>query len=306
MTGNKCLSLGLVLCLVMPLRAVAAATVYFLHDESDPQHRQYVIDSEITLRKLMPELDTARVNLSEAKRLSAVSKSNALVISIGTRAAMLAVESDLPTLNTLVTRRHFESIKGMYRTPVTAIYLEQPLSRMMALIRATLPERDQLTILLGPSSKHMEHGLSEICVAQKMICTAMAVDDPSGIEQVLQFAGLHGKVVLVLPDQAIVNASTAHNLILGAYRRGVALVGYSSALVKAGALMSVHSTPGELGEDAASVAVELLKEQATSMPPARYPEKFSVAVNYQLARALHLDLVPESLLVEVIRQAESE
>lgn len=306
MKGNRCLSLGLIMCLVVPLRVMAGATVYFLHDDSNPQHQKYVVDSERLLHEAMPEVDTVRVNLASAEMLSTVPKKRALVVGVGSRAALLAVDSDLPTLNTLITRHHFESIMGMYRSPVTAIYLEQPFSRMLALIRATLPRRDEITILLGPTSQQMKHEITESCVVQKLSCTSMVVEGHSGIEQALQFAADHGKVVLVLPDQKVVNVSTARNLILGAYRRGVALVGYSRALVKAGALMAVHSSPAELGEDASFEVIAILKRQSMTMPPSRYPKRYSVSVNYQLARALRLDIATESELDDAIKKGENK
>ncbi len=306
MTGNRCLSVGLVFCVILPLRVVAGATVYFLHDESDPQHQRYVVDSEISLNRVMPDIKTIRVNLASVGSLSAVSNNKALVVSVGSRAALLAVDSGLPTINTLVTRRNFDALRGMYRTPVTSIYLDQPLSRMLALIRTTLPDRDQLTILLGPTSKQAEKQITESCSDQKLICEAITVEDPSGIEKVLQLASRHDKVVLVLPDLKIVNASTARNLILGAYRRGVALVGYSSALVKSGALMAVHSTPEQLSEDASLMVADMLKGPSITIPPARHPEQYSVSINYQLARALQLDLAAESVLADAIKKAEGK
>ena len=304
MTGNKCLSLGLVLWLVLPLKVVAEGSVYFLYDETNPQHVNYVRDSEMLLRKALPELNSVKLTLARAGLLATVSEGRTLVITVGSSAARLAMESGLPTLNTMITRRHFESIKEAYKSPVTALYLEQPFSRMLTLVKTTLPDRDQITVILGPTSKQMQQEISDACQVQGLRCTSVVVEDQAGLEQAQQFAASSGKVMLVLPDPQVVNGSTARNLILGAYRRGVALVGYSNALVKAGALMSVHSSPGQLGEDAAAMAIEVLQRGSLRVPPARYPERFTVSVNYQLARALQLDLATEASLTNAIERAE--
>ncbi len=304
MTGNKCLLQGLLLCLFLPLKAVAEGTVYFLYDNANPQHLNYVSDSERLLRKALPELDSVRLSLARAGVLATVPEGRTLVITVGSSAARLAIDSGLPTLNTMITRRHFQSIKGTYESPVTALYLEQPFSRMLTLVKTTLPDRKQITVILGLTSRLMQEEINVACQAQGLRCTSVVVKDQAGLEQAQQFAASTGKVMLVLPDPQVVNASTARNLILGAYRRGVALVGYSSALVKAGALMSVHSTPGQLGEDAAAMAIEMLQRGSLNVPPARYPERYNVSVNYQLARALQLDLATEASLTNAIEKAE--
>ncbi len=304
MTGNKCLSLGLVLCLLLPLQVAAKTTVFFLYDEANPQHRNYVTHSETVLHQRMPGLNTVRVSLPKAKVLSTASDSSAFIVTVGASAARLASGIGRPTLTTLITRSHFESIKGIYGGPVAALYLEQPFSRMLSLVRTTLPERKQLTILLGPKSQQRRGQVNEDCQRYGLLCNVVFAENQEGIEEALQLAANNGKVMLVLPDPQIVSASTARNLILGAYRRGVALVGYSSALVKAGALMAVHSTLQQLGEDASLMVIDLLSRDLLELPTGRYPERYSVSVNYQLARALRLDLAPEASLIEAIEKVE--
>jgi hypothetical protein len=68
--------------------------------------------------------------------------------------------------------------------------------------------------------------------------------------------------------------------------------------------MAVHSTPEQLGMDAANVVRETVAERQANVPDGRYPGIFSVSVNYQLARALRLDMRSEVALEEIIRRAE--
>lgn len=304
MTGNIYQLLCLLFCLLLPFRVMAEATVYFLYDEGNIQHQNYVSDSESALFKALPGLKTKRVSLSEVDVLAAAGKGKALVISVGSKAAQLASKSGLPTLNTLITHHYFDSIKGMYRKPVTAIYLDQPFMRMLLLVKKTLPDRRHLAVVLGPTSQQMQPEIKQRCLEQKLHCAVLVVKDQAGIEQAMQVAASRDKVLLVLPDSQVVNATTARNIILGAYRRGVALVGYSRALVKAGALMAVHSTSEQLSNDAALLASDLLQREVLHLPSGRYPERYTVSVNYQLARALRLSIPPESTLVNAIKKSE--
>jgi len=233
-----------------------------------------------------------------------------LVVSLGalTRRDLSAIPSGVPLLYSLITESEWRNIadedKAVHRQ--TALYIEQPPERMVRLVKSALPDRTRLTVALGPTSISKQLDVGRECQRQMLDCVVMRVTAKGDIERALDKAASRDKVLLVLPDAQVVNSSTAHNLILGAYRRGVALVGYSRALVKAGALMAVHSTPVQLGEDTAVMARTILHQQRTSLPPGRYPSRYSVSVNYQLARALDLELESEGALQQVLNKAESD
>ena len=113
------------------------------------------------------------------------------------------------------------------------------------------------------------------------------------------------QVLLTLPDSTVVNSKTAKTLILNAYLRRIPIVGYSRAFVKAGALLAVHSTPQELGRQAGEVLARALGPQATRLPLTAHPSYYSVSVNYQVARALDIDLPTEDELLKALRALEA-
>jgi len=53
-------------------------------------------------------------------------------------------------------------------------------------------------------------------------------------------------VLLAVPDSEIYNSNSIRNILLSSYRRGIPLVGFSQAYVKAGALCAIFSTPEQL------------------------------------------------------------
>jgi ABC-type uncharacterized transport system substrate-binding protein len=252
----------------------------------------------------------AKVHIvSDSTHREPIQRAN-LIITLGAEAAreMTDAPAGVPTLNTLVTRTDINRLKANHRIGVnsTVLYIDQPVQRVLALIKVGLPARTRITVALGPVSMMLRPDIESGCRQEGLLCDVMVVEGESGIDEALTQAERYGKVLLVLPDSNVVNSLTARNLILGAYRRGVALIGYSRALVKAGALMAVYSTPSQLGQDAAKVAGRLLagSKPPNLQSPGHYPNHYSVSVNYQLARALRLTLDTEQTLLRAIHRVE--
>jgi hypothetical protein len=57
--------------------------------------------------------------------------------------------------------------------------------------------------------------------------------------------------LLAVPDPLVFNSQTAANILAAAYRRRIPLIGFSPAYTRAGALVSLYSTPDQIGFAAA-------------------------------------------------------
>jgi ABC-type uncharacterized transport system substrate-binding protein len=79
------------------------------------------------------------------------------------------------------------------------------------------------------------------------------------------------------------------------------VLGFSPAYVRAGALVSLHSTPAQVGIQAASLARSVLNGQSPA--PSQYPADFTVEVNTHVARSLGLEL-DAAALTKQLRQLE--
>lgn len=293
----------LLLCLMSLDMAMATdARVIVIADENNSVHQQFITGFRDALD------DVSVVELSRESVTPEIVQGAALVVPLGIQSARQAYIKTLqiPVLYSLITATDWKQLNNDDQVAPysTVLYLGQPPSRMLALVKTALPQRKKLTLLLGPTSQDGMGGIVQGCLKLALHCDSVVALDGGGIDRAQLQAAANDKVLLVLPDSDIVNASTARNLILGSYRRGVALVGYSRALVKAGALMAVYSTPVQLGKDTAEMARDFLQQRGQRLPPASYPSHFMVAVNYQLARALEIRLDTESDLAEGIDRTE--
>ncbi len=299
MTGNKHRLLGLLLWLLLPIPALAGTTVWFLYDKDNSHHQQYVDESEQLLRKTLPAVEFKHKGISAEGEGSVTAEAGNLLITVGSAAAQKGADYRMVTVNTLLTRRSFESFRRLYHSPLSAIFLEQPVERQLQLIKRALPSRHKLTVLLGSDSLALSDELSQQSKRQGMELRLINVDDDKVIDKLFGRELLSEDTLLLISDPQVVNRRTVKPLVLGSYRHGIPLVGYSHALVKAGALMAVHSSLPVLERQLLEVIQDYVARGKLAAP--RYAAGFEVSVNYQLARALKLDLPSEASLQEQLQ-----
>jgi ABC-type uncharacterized transport system substrate-binding protein len=244
---------------------------------------------------------------AEARNATASLSEASLIVTLGEAVARELRKQAItaPTINALISKgeKNGAPNDAAESGRVFSLYIDQPPFRMASLVKAALPDVLSVTIGMGESTRHSALEIQAACKQLGLECETVLIRDSKEIENALELAARSDRVLMVLPDPLVINASTAKALILGAYMRGIALVGYSQALVKAGALMAVHSTPEQLGMDAANRVRDAMAGRQVNMPDRHYPEMFSVSINYQLARALRLDMRSEGVLEEIIKRA---
>lgn len=245
------------------------------------------------------ELAAARANLAE----------QAVIVAIGTYAMeQAALDSRAPVLNILVPRQNYEATRLRAKLDArqfSAVYLDQPLSRQLRLIKTALPNRDTVGVLLGPFTNDRLKLLQQLVREQKMTVKAESVSAEDEIVPALKRLLPNAEVLLALPDPLVFNKNTAQSLLLTSYRAQVPLIAYSKSYVGAGALAAVYSTPTQIGQHAAELIGRQGSTKPSSLPAAQYPKYFSVSVNYQVARSLGLAIEDEATLLERIK-ASSE
>lgn len=264
-------------------------------------------------RALVNELERAGLERSEVLEITAKEWAAAqpltprLFVALGSAAANVLARTPLPVpvLCTLVPRASFELVlatsKRKASSQFSALYLDQPWSRQLDLIRLALPEAHNIGVLWGPQSQTQApaanasaqvHGL-------KLLEANVARDDllfPS-LKSVLEDAD----VLLAVPDPQVYNSSSIQNILLTTFRLRVPLVAFSPAYVHAGALVAVYATPQQLGLQAGTMASAVLQGKALPATPI-YSQDFSVAVNHHVAHSLGLSLDSEALRHQMRRR----
>lgn len=240
---------------------------------------------------------------------NAVSANTSLLVSVGMKAtrAALALNTRVPILAVLVPKDSFDALVSPVneeRRPISAIYLDQPYSRQLAMIRLAFPERRRIGVLLREQNRQKLDTLLRSAQLQKIQVTGELV--PSGGEIVASLEHLLAvsDLLLVLPDALLYNKNDIQGVLLTSYRYHVPLIGYSQALVRAGAIMALYSKPQQIGYHAAEVALRSL--DTGDLPAPQYPKYFTVSINQQVARSLSISVPDEIDLQKALQRWERE
>lgn len=230
----------------------------------------------------------------------------AVYVALGSEATQLLVASGTPApvLSALIPRRSFDHIvRSLGKTVsarLSAIYLDQPLARQLALVRLALPQVRRLGVLWGDESADQVAGLRSLAAANGLELqetrVTQADDLPLALAQVLGGSD----VLLALADPAIYNGNTLQNILMSSFRARVPLVAFSPAYVRAGAVLALYTTPLQAGQQAAELVLGILRGKPL---PDRVvePNIFEVGVNAHVARVLDLTLDAQALRLALRR-----
>lgn len=236
-----------------------------------------------------------------------------LIVTVGTAALDGALEqlarkeagwSRIPLLATLVPQAVVEARRAkLGPRPFAAVVLDQPLGRQLALIRRALPDRQRVGVVPGPQTRPLLAQLEREARARGMaLVVGPEVRATEDIYPALREVLIHADVVLALPDPLVYNGATLQNILLTTYRARVPMVAFSSAYVKAGAVVAVHSTPAQVARQTAQAVRDWL---AGREPPATiYNREFAVVANERVAASLGLRPIDSEEVAAELRRQE--
>jgi len=230
------------------------------------------------------------------------------VVAIGTEACRALAQNSLAAplnLCVLLPRLAYERIAEGARARgkvLSAVLLDQPLARQMALIRLALPERRRIAVLLGPETNTLGHALAASAAAHGLSVRLGRVGLPEELAGELHKVLADADLLLAVPDGTVYNSRTIQNVLRSTFMRRVPLVAFSPAYVRAGALLALYSTPAQIGRQAGRALRAALSGR--ELPPAQHPQEFEVGVNLHVARSLAIDLDDGAALAERLRRME--
>ena len=284
---------------------VSAQVLVVLSDESSG-YQAVVAELKTGLRGLRDgELPFDTVTAARFADVDAARFSHyELVVSVGLAAAQAVTARGgaaalPPTLCLLIPRQGFEKLalprdNGAERR-VTALFIDQPLSRQLDLLRLALPESHRVGVILGPSSTSLADELRADAKARSLDIAPATVSERAALYPALQALLPQSDLLLLLPDPVAINADTVYGLLLASYRARVPVAGFSEGLLKAGSLVALFSTPQQQGAEGAEIARRLLAHDS-GLPAPQYPRDFTVRVNASVARSLGLRMPTEQEL----------
>ena len=206
-----------------------------------------------------------------------------------------------PLLAVLVPQKAFSQIAEPWRLSaglLSAAFIDQPAPRQLELARLAIPSLRKLGILFGPSSQSLEGEFRAAAreMGIELRTSKVEIDRlPAALQSVLPDVG----ALLAIADPSVYNSETAAYILDGAYRQRVPLIGFSPAYARAGALVSLYSTPKQIGRRGGEMLLQALSQG--QLPPPLPPREFEISVNHDVARSLGIPL-SEDQLARLVRQ----
>lgn len=241
-----------------------------------------------------------KITVSTPDRFSATGGD--LTVAIGTRALEKALAQPArPVLSLLVPRLTYERLAAGQRL-VSALYLDQSLTRQLQLLGLALPGMKNVGVPLGPSSQGLQAALQSAAKASGIQVNSALINQSSDLYATLNDMAEDSQAFLLLPDPVAIQRSVLQNFFLQTYRLKKPVLAYSAPLVQSGALLALYATPTQLGEEAAAWVRESWSKGGFRLGEPRYPKRFTIGVNHTVARSLDIVLPSEAALT---RQLEA-
>ncbi len=244
---------------------------------------------KIAVAEKFGDMDVQQVETSEAASPGYRWPEVDTVVTAGRNGCQLALQAvrDTRIFCTLLTEEGFHSLdtsnRGKSSPSLSALFIDQPASRQMQVANRVYPSLARFSTFSG-------HGIGadsdEVLSAMDVFPFRATVPLPTQLSDVLSA----NDALIATSDSGIYNASTLSTVLLTAYGYGKPVIGYSRAYVKAGALLTCYSTPGQILRQVAEYLFATPASNVTSGEKV-YPEYFSVIDNPRVARSLGLTKV---------------
>lgn len=299
LTGFARLFLLGVCLLVLSGQALAARIAVVLSEDSAPYQEAY--------QAIRSQLDSTPHDFypvyADTVSTALLGGAN-LVVTIGVRAAesVAALPIRTPALAAMVPRTWYlrtgrALLADSGRRDFSAVYVDQPFERQAALIRLALPDAVRVGVLLGAGQAGLLPELAAALLANRLdLVSAVLPDEDGRLQATLEGLLPDTDLLLAVADPQVFNRSTAQSLFLTTYRYRTPVVGYSRSMTRAGALLSLHASPAQIGRQTAEAAVAALQGATLRLPAPAFPVYFSISINDKVGRSLGYTLPTEAEL----------
>lgn len=171
------------------------------------------------------------------------------------------------------------------RAALTAIYAEPSPATQLHLIGMLYKRPVGTAVILSPRTAALEAVVRRAASQQHLPLTVETNTTSATLNRALnRIADI--PVILAMPDSGIYNAENLRSILLTTYRSNQALVGFSVALVNAGALATTYSEIEDIGAQVDDIVAEF--EATGRLPEPQFPKYFRTLVNEDVARSLNI------------------
>ncbi len=274
--------------------AHARPAVHFVLSEPNGAYREVFVAA----RDALGDEATVSVGALDGEVPDAVTA----IVAVGTAAATEWAGSDDPraVFATLVPSAGWETLVRGDPARRSALFLDQPLARQLALVRVLLPPLRELGVVYGPASVTRRREVLDAAERFHLFINAHHAASSAEIDDAFLTVLRRSEALLALPDSAVFTRFNVQSLLLTSFRLRRPVIGFSESWVRAGALAAVHTTPSQLGTELGESIAAWLPDRG-ALPASGTPTRYTLSVNRQVAFSLGLNLPPDAVLQQRLR-----
>ena len=275
-------------------QAHARPVVHFVLSEPNGPYREVFLAARAQLE--------AHATVSMGALGDEVPGTAAAIVAVGTAAAGRwgGSEDPRPVFATLVPSAGWQSLVRGDPARRSALFLDQPLARQLALVRVLLPPLRELGVVYGPGSVARREEVLDAAARFHVFINAHHATSSADIDDAFLTVLRRSEALLALPDSAVFTRYNVQSLLLTSFRLRRPVIGFSESWVRAGALAAVHTTPSQLGEELGAQIAAWLPDRGP-LPPSGVPDRYTLSVNRQVAFSLGVNLPPDAVLQQRLR-----
>jgi len=232
--------------------------------------------------RLVPTFAAFRTELAQQRRM--------VTIAIGPDALRQAAarRCDCVVIAAFTSSQVWRAVVGKLpparASLVTAVYAEPAPHDQLQLASLLYRRPVRIAAILGHDDRFFGPSLQ----GRAEVVRASPGDD---ISELLGRIG-RSEALLALPDSAVYTPENVRSILLSTYRRKQAVIGFSSDMVKVGALASTYSDIEDINAQVAEIAADFV---ASGMLPApQFPRYFRTTINEGVARSLDITVSPDA------------
>jgi hypothetical protein len=241
--------------------------------------------AEDLYKRLVPSFSAFRTELAQRRRMVYV------VVGPAALREVTARRCDCVVISAFTSSQVYHAIMdkaahgGTQPVASTAVYAEPAPGDQLRLAALLYRRPVRVAAILGADTAFLRPALE----ADRATNGKVAVLDAGGedinrlLNQVAQT-----DVLLALPDRTVYSTESIRNILLSTYRHKQGVIGFSSDMVKAGALATTYSEIEDIDAQVAEIAAAYVA--GGELAPPQFPRYFRTIVNEGVARSLDLQV----------------
>jgi putative tryptophan/tyrosine transport system substrate-binding protein len=217
----------------------------------------------------------------------------ALLLAVGVKAALVAKLEivDIPVIFCMV----LDPAKHDLKAPnMTGIRLDIPLNRQFSAMRSVLPSLKRIGVLYDPEKTgYLVEEARLLSKSMGLELIAKQVNTEKEVPPALRALLSQVEALWLVPDSTVLTEDSLKFVLGTALDLNVPVIGFSSELVRSGALVGLSVGYEDVGRQAGVLAKKMLTDDYKPSSATLPPDRLRLALNLKTAKFLGIMISPE-------------